>query len=173
MSFERIQGAILSGLGLLVTILAWIFKPETTLPLIVVLPICAIACLAILTLIGAVFQSLILKNRLPAVRYVRKAVSGHDLVLLLDPSELFSQNAVVSFYHLGDAGFEQFIGIGSVLNIQEDQRIQVAMSQTVDGYDDVLEGLQQNRSTMLEKIRVKPIADMRTLRALAEGLYGQ
>jgi hypothetical protein len=150
-----------------------IFKPNTRIPFSVVLPIILVLALVIVILIDVAFQSLAMRNRLPRVLHISGPGSGTGLVCLLEPSELFSHGAAVSFYHLGDSNFEELIGIGFVLNVQEDRRIQVAMVHIIEGHDDVIRRLEQNQSAVLGRIIVKPVADLRHLQALQEGSYGR
>lgn len=172
-SFKRVQGAILTGLGVVVTVLVWIFKPETTIPMRVALPIFAVFAVIITSLIDAVFQSLKLGTRLPHVLYVSKSGPTSVLTLLLEPSELFSHDAAVSFYHVGDGDFEELIGIGAVLNVQADNRIQVVMMRPVEGHEDIIQALHQNTGPTLKRIIVKPVANWRYLRELQGDPYGQ
>lgn len=77
------------------------------------------------------------------------------MIFLLEPSELFSYDTIVSFYYLED-DFEQLIAIGRVRNIQQDSKIQVEVTDYLSGYEEIFNKLGRNDFKALEKTRVKP-----------------
>lgn len=77
------------------------------------------------------------------------------ILLLLEPSEIFSHQIFVSVYYLEDK-FEELIGIGSVVNIQGDGIIQVNIEQVKGSYQKIKTGLENNNAIVLDKIIVKP-----------------
>ena len=77
------------------------------------------------------------------------------MIFLLESSELFSYDTIVSFYYLEDE-FEQLIAIGRVSNIQQDSKIQVEVIYLISDCKEILDRLANNDSTALEKTRVKP-----------------
>ena len=83
-------------------------------------------------------------------------IQGAKVLCLLESSELFSYDALVSFYYIDDENFEQLIGIGAVVNIQEDRKIQVAMFYSLEGHQEKAEKIAQNDAGILKKTRVKP-----------------
>lgn len=156
-SFLRVQGV----LGVTITILlAVLFSPNKNISLSLVLPIGLFCVILILALGNAVYEALkISKHVLPVVLVGGKPpnhISGAKLLCLIEPSELFSYDTFVSFYYLGDENFEQLMGIGTVVNIQEDGKIQVVMTCSLDGYEENIEKLVQNDAGILKRTRVKP-----------------
>lgn len=153
-SFLRINGVLIGVFGILITVFLWLFSPKVNIPLGVALPILIIFIIFMLTLLNVAYESFNLSKRiLPKVLLGKK--QGAQVLCLLEPSELFSHGTLASFYYIEDF-FEQLIGIGTVTNVQEDGKIQVTMDIPTEGYEDIVEKLQQNDAGVLNKIRVKP-----------------
>jgi hypothetical protein len=72
-----------------------------------------------------------LRRAPPKVRSAQQIiVQGQEqLLLLLDPSDMFGFDAVVSVYRK-NGDFEEMVGIGRVRTIQENGFIQVTIEQT-------------------------------------------
>jgi len=159
-SFLRVQGVLSVVITFVLAVLLWVFSPDKNISLRWVLPIGIFCVILILTLFNAVYEAFkISKNVLPMVLFGEsppKNFPKAKLLCLTEPSELFSHGILVSFYCTDDHNFEQLIGIGEVVNIQEDSKIQVVMTFSLDGYDDKIEKLVQNNADILKKIRVKP-----------------
>lgn len=144
----------------LVPILLWLFAPETAVRLQWVIPGALVCIIIILTVGNAAYQSFTrAKPLLPGVIYAREPYAGLEdakALCLLEPSVLFSHNTFVSFYFVGDDEFERFMGIGRVVNIQEDGKIQAALLHVSTGLEAEVQELSQNHAAVLGKIRVKP-----------------
>ena len=114
----------------------------------------------LLTLIHMAYSAIQeLSGRLPRVIYSSKGVGAfknYPVVCLLEQSELFSHGVAVSFYFKGVEEFEVLIGIGHVLNVQEDRRIQVGLNRVVEGQEATVSKLQGNNSDTLQRLIVKP-----------------
>jgi hypothetical protein len=106
------------------------------------------------------------KNSLPSVIQVRREEAL--ALCLLKPSNLFSYNALVTFYDYHE-NYERPIGFGEVVNIQEDGIIQVELIYILKGHEKLLERLIQNNAECLKRIRVKPVILKRYLTQLREG----
>jgi hypothetical protein len=88
----------------------------------------------------------------------------------LEPSELFSHGNAVSFYLKDEDGFEVLLGVGSVMNIQDDERILVVMEKATDGHEEAIHALMNNDKRLLERLRVKPsIPHVELARLMAGG----
>lgn len=155
------QGRIITVLGaILLPIVLWGLAPNTVVPLTWALPIGIVCIIIIVTLANAAYQIFTeTKRLLPRVIYARKSyppLEDAKALCLLEPSVLFSHNTLVSFYFVGDDEFELFMGIGLVVNIQEDGKIQVALLHVATGLQAEVQQLSQNDAAVLGKIRVKP-----------------
>ena len=95
---------------------------------------------------------------LPSARAGYPPSSPYDQgvgVLLLDPSDLFSQDAVVSVFSRQN-DFERLIGVGQVLTIQDNGLIQVVVLKDLGSDDKLWERLRSNDATALRDVLVKP-----------------
>ncbi len=136
----------------------WIFVPTTSLPLKVVAPIGVLGLIVVATLINAVLE-VMYSNRLPKVvlgRRPTKEFADSQVLCLLAGSELFSHDTLVSFYYQGEDNFELLIGLGKVVIIQEDKRIQVLMMMRMEEHKEIVEKVAANDSSVLKRLRVKP-----------------
>jgi MFS-type transporter involved in bile tolerance (Atg22 family) len=159
-SFRRTHGALLAVIDVALAVLLWFLKPESKVPLVVVVPVFVLAFILLITLVDAGVATMSARYRLPRLLYVH-ARPGRDgaatvLTCLLEPSDLFSFDAAVSIYYKGDRDFEQLIGMGQVSNIQEDHRIQVSVIQTVEGHEETIKAMAGNQAHVLDRIIVKP-----------------
>ncbi len=97
--------------------------------------------------------------RLPSLIQVRKAEdcdNGAGALCLLNPSELFSYNCLVTFYYSHE-GYERPIGCGEVVNIQDNKIIQVKLTYVFDGQEEIIKKLNQNNAECLKKVYIKPV----------------
>ncbi|MCK9376481.1 MAG: hypothetical protein M0P73_10040 [Syntrophobacterales bacterium] len=135
------------------SIILWTFKPDVKLSIVIILPIILILLLLIATLFIAAYDSHHRgKHILPRVILGRE--SSSRILCVLEPSPLFSHDTLVSFYF--NEGFEQLIGFGRVINVQQDGKIQVILIKSFEEYVDIITKMSKNDSTILTKIIVKP-----------------
>jgi hypothetical protein len=159
-AFKRVKGYPLSFIAIVLAIVMYIWEPETSLPLKIVIPISIILLLIIFILIDLslhCFSKMI--NIIPPVRYCQKAIKiGKDgiAILLIDNSALFSPDTLISVYYR-DEFYEPLIGLGFVLTIQENKLIQVLIDTCVNTqYDEIWARACENNKSTLEKLIVKP-----------------
>lgn len=145
-------------ISLIVTILLWSYGPQGSVPVWNSILLSVFSLVMISTLALAAYDGFkISKFVLPRVLMGKdtSSIEGAMLLCLLELSELFSYDNLVSFYHLFDEGFEQLIGVGSVINIQEDGKIQVIMTQITHGNEEVVSKLKNNDASTLKKTIAK------------------
>lgn len=153
-NFRKVQGLI--GGGLVVSAIFWFFQPDTMIPSKIAIPILIILILVVVTLANSTYESLNFGNKiLPAILYARKA-NQKPLLCLLEPSELFSQDILVSLYFRDEDGFEILVGIGKVKNIQENGKIQIEMLNHDPIYEDIMKKLENNDINIMKRFQVKP-----------------
>jgi len=141
-------------------IILWYIKPDVTVPIGIILPILIVCLLFILTFANVAYKTFSrFKHPLPKVIAGRKPptyLSDTKALCLLEPSEFFSHNMLVSFYFIDEDNFERLIGIGEVINIQEDSKIQVLLRFPTPGHEEKIASLIKNDRTILHKLLVKP-----------------
>jgi len=92
---------------------------------------------------------------LPKILAASRIPITNQTIFLLEPSEFFSIDAVVSFYFI-DNDFELLIAMGRVVNIQRDSKIQFEVIQVRNGYEPIVNKLENNDYITLSKNRIKP-----------------
>lgn len=142
-------------ISLVISFLLWQNKPEKTVPLFYLLVLIIISLFLIVSLIGAVLEVLKHQNYLPKIESVIRARNG-DILCLLQNSGLFSHGIAVSFFYTNEQNFEQLVCIGTVINIQENGKIQAKIENYLDVHEDIIERLKNNDSQLIKKITVKP-----------------
>jgi len=154
-NFLKIHGLI--GGGIILAVLLWIFPPEIIVSLRIAIPILIILVLVIITLFAATYESFNSRQKiLPSILYSRRE-PNQLLKCLLEPSELFSQNSLVSFYFYNDDDFEVLIGIGKVESIHENNgKIQIELQSYDPNQEDLINSLGNNDTTAKSKVLIKP-----------------
>jgi hypothetical protein len=134
-STRRTVIAVITVAGLVVAFITWWMTPSR-----VVDARWVIICATLAIVVGVIFfdTAFRLNQRsalpLPAVKAVLKPPASYRApgpLLLLEPHPLFSHNAAVSISSTID-GFEIMIGLGRVMTIQQDGRVQVIVVQKED-----------------------------------------
>jgi hypothetical protein len=159
-SARRAYGAVVAGLALPLSVVLWLAEPTAQVPASVVIVFSTMVLGILVTLLHMAYSAVQeLSNPIPRVVHARKgegAFSDCPVVCLLEESELFSQGFSVSFYYRDNAGFEILVGVGQVLNIQDDRRILVGLLWPARGQDETVTRLRENNFQVLERLRVKP-----------------
>lgn len=108
--------------------------------------------------------------RLPKIMYVKeppKAFSNAFALFLVEPTPLFSYDAIVSIYYLED-GVERLVGVGKVINVQNDLKIQVLVLKDYD-FGDKAEAIKNNSKDELKKLIVKSSIPWFLMEAISNG----
>lgn len=158
-SFKEIYGYPIAFIGFLIATVFWLWKPTDKIDLKIFVPVIIVSIILIVILFHlsyTLFQKS--QNLYPKViqgRKPPKVQEGAIALLLLDKSELFSQDAIAAIF-LNDEGYERIIGAGYVLSIQTNGIIQIVVIKTLEKSDDDLWGkIAQNDLTIIKKIIVK------------------
>lgn len=162
-SFKKVYGPVVGAAGIIVGVLLYLFAFSQNLGLRVSLAatiaVFTLMLLLILTLFDAAYE---LHKRgsgkLPRVLAGMNPFAGSSgsAMCMLEASDLFSYDIAVSFYKVEDQGFERPIGIGSVVNIQRDGKILVAMTVAAEDSDEFVNRLRTNDAAALKVTRIKP-----------------
>jgi hypothetical protein len=161
-SFLEIQTFWYGFLGFAVTIVLSVVAGTTPIPLFAVLAIISILILIIATLFRALYTihkeyQRVEKSSISKIVRVRKDPStGLIVYLLLEFSELFTNDLMISFLYTDENGNEAIIGIGFIEKIQSNGFMRAVIDQPISAYQDILDKLADENKTVLEKIIVIP-----------------
>lgn len=171
-SFLKIQGITIGFLALLISIFFWLYSPDKNISLRFAVPIFILLIVVIFTFASAAYESFkISRHNIPKIVLGKKI--GSNLLCLLEPSELFSHDTLVSFFYIEES-FEELIALGKVINIQEDGKIQVTVNLILRAHEDTITKLEQNDANVIKRIKVKPnIPGSFSSGALSSGLISQ
>lgn len=155
--FGKFFGIPATILSILLGFILWLFLPSETFKASYVISISALSVVIVFPLLMLTFDLFdqIQNNRNPHVLTTFKYPSG-DLTILLSKSELFSHDTLVSIYFKGDESFEQLIAFGSVVNIQEDGKIQIGFAAILNGNSDLISKIESKNIDVLKKLTIKP-----------------
>lgn len=159
-SFRATSGPVLSTLGLLAALVTWIFSRDTRLSIVWLVASLMIAAILIFTLVHAALVTYrAVGKHLPAVKLISKPPPSYRdvvAVILLEPSDLFALDSLVSIYQLQDQQYEVLVGLGRVLTVQENGLVQVGIQRILEHDSGLMDRLLQNDARVLTSILVKP-----------------
>ncbi|MBK7023028.1 MAG: hypothetical protein IPH41_05785 [Sulfuritalea sp.] len=159
-SFIRVNGWLVGLVGLIFSVGSFFFiKPDTTVAIGWLISTVIVAILVLVVAMDAAYVAWrSLKRGLPDVRRSLAppaAYDGIDLLLLVDPSDLFAVDAMIAVY-VNEDDYERLLAVGRVLTIQTNGFLQVGIKATADAGDDSLSKLRSNDASFLRKLLVKP-----------------
>lgn len=171
-SFKSTYGPFIAVIGFILVFIGYYVVPEeSVLGLRHVLLICAIGLYLIILAFHAAYTAFYeSKDYLPDVRYASeppKPYSSGIALLILEPSKLFSYDSVVAVY-LENDGIEQLVGLGRVINIQENGNIQILVTHDLE-HSEEWKDYKQNNSATLRKLLVKPTLPSFAMEAVTNG----
>ena len=181
-SFKSAWSAVIGVVALALSVALWLLVPDTRVSLAWIVPVATlilvVLLVAVFTLIDALLKSRDLtktvegerdKTREEFAEYKARGglpdvVSGREpfegmrgeLLCLLNPSDLFSPEILVSFFRVDEQEVEEPIGIGVVFNVQGNGIIQVTMTEAFEGHQDFVDRLRRNEGEAVRNTLVKP-----------------
>lgn len=158
-SFKKTQGLFFTIASVSVGIAVWLVKPDLAVPAAVILPIAILALSTLIVLFDVSHTTYLANKTLPkVVRGYQPGILSKEGagVLLLEPSDLFAIDSVVSIFYREDGGFERLAGMGYVLNIQTNGFIQVLLPRDGDADQTLFARLANCEKGFLENTIVKP-----------------
>lgn len=164
-SFRGTVGTFVGIVGLLAGIAAWFIPGTSTVPLAVYV-VTVVLCVAIIVVLleATRIARLHAANPLPRVRLSLREWStpaeGH-VILILEPSPIFSHGLMASIFLLEHDHYERFVGHGVVQNVQDDGLIQIRIEEVVEGFQSLITDLEASKSQVLSRLRVKPYVQQR------------
>lgn len=151
-------GGIISILGLSATILSFFIIPNESVIKVrfIMIVVMVMSSLLIIALRAAWLSHQLTNLPTPKVIYVKDAIKPYcncHALFVIDPTPLLSNDALVSVYYL-EHGFEDFVGLGKVINVQDDKRIQVVVTDNYN-FEDRLDKIKGNLRGELDKLVIK------------------
>lgn len=158
--WERFKhhGVLISLIAILSGMLTYNFVPNKNVRLGLVIPFGIIFIILLVVFVDAAYEGFKKnKNILPRIICVKPYLKENKKIhlFLLTPSNLFSNDIWVSFYYYSDE-YEQLIGSGRVFNIQDDNKIQVLLINTLKGHEETVKKIVNNNKLYLDKTKIKP-----------------
>jgi hypothetical protein len=158
-SFARSLGLPVALLSLALGFVLWIFKSSDCMPLWASIPTISLLLMILFVFYDSLRAS-IKSKRMPKVRSAKESSSDIEgprrLTLLVDPSDLFYINTMVTLYGQ-ENDFEIQIGLGYVETINDKKFIQVLVFEEPAGVNDEFwRGIAANKIDYLARLRLRP-----------------
>jgi hypothetical protein len=159
-SFVSVVNVVGGLLGIILTVVLFVVVPLDLAGRILVGALALYISISLIVIV-TLYQTLLHQSRvgkLPRILMGRDPFPGTSatLVCIAEPSEFFHFGIWVSFYRLRARGFEEPIGTGHVINVQEDGKILLQMERVFREHEDFAEKVRNNDPEALESLRVKP-----------------
>ncbi len=157
-SFIRVNGYVLSLGGLLIMLLLFFVTPTTEIPVRWVVVFAAPFFLLFIVVCDVAYRAIqdIVLPKVKASYRPHSLYSDAIAILLLEKSNLFGHESLVSVYFKEDA-FEKLIGWGYVLTVQQGGLIQVLVIREVgEAQDSIWEKIRNNDGSVLSKLLIRP-----------------
>lgn len=177
-SFCSAWGFVGSLIAVFGALLTWQLAPNVNVNLIWVVVLSEFFLIAAATLLFALLKThAMISPGFPKVHEVMEPhapFSACKAICLLGSCDTFSTGASVSFFDRKRKGYEQFVGIGKVVQIQDDKQIVVTLQTTFENTGEWVENLLKNNVDALANLIVKPfipedqVAQLLTQRTKAE-----
>lgn len=149
-------------LGVVLAVLPLVYLPSDSIvirALVAALVVTiVIAFISIVTLLHALARLSRSTGGLPQIRAGRPPFdhTSATLVCVADPSDLFNIGIWVAFFRVTEEDIQEPIGIGSVVNEEDDGKIVLQMDRVFKEHEDFAERVRSNDAGALKKLRVKP-----------------
>ena len=161
-SFREVNNSILTILSYAISILLAVVASKASVPLYLLIIIVTLSVLIIATLVRALEKALeeyakMKQSMIPKILRVQKD-ANNNIECLLEASDLFAAQSMISLYYTDEDDFERLIGVGFVDSINNKGRIQVVIDEPEITYQNILDKLANNDLKVMQKTRVSPSA---------------
>lgn len=158
-SLLKSWGAAFSIISFLGTIAVYFVVPDQDLVkmnvfLVVIFSLTAVIVILLRTAYDANSDASITLPKIRKILEPPKSYEKASALLLVDPSNYLSHDSSVTLFILED-DYESFVGVGTVINIQNDGKIQVALFTSVES-NKIMVQLKENKKHDLERLILKP-----------------
>lgn len=152
-------GAFIAIVSLIASLLVYFIVPDTdTIKVNIFLVVVFVFFWIIVILLRALYDANSeARINLPKIRKILeppKSYTNASALLLVDPSNLLYNDSSVTLFMLED-DYEQLVGVGIVINIQDDKKVQVALFKSEES-NELVSQLKENRKHDLERLILKP-----------------
>ena len=159
-SFREVNNSILTILSYAISILLAVVASKASVPLYLLIIIVTLSLLIIATLVRALEKALeeyakMKQSMIPKILRVQKD-ANNNIECLLEASDLFAAQSMISLYYTDEDDFERLIGVGFVQSINNKKRIQVVIDEPEITYQYILDKLANNDLKVMQKTRVSP-----------------
>ena len=159
-SFREVNNSILTILSYAISILLAVVASKASVPLYLLIIIVTLSLLIIATLVRALEKALeeyakMKQSMIPKILRVQKD-ANNNIECLLEASDLFAAQSMISLYYTDEDDFERLIGVGFVQSINNKKRIQVVIDEPKITYQYILDKLANNDLKVMQKTRVSP-----------------
>jgi hypothetical protein len=154
-----------SWVGVVVAIslsfVAWKIPPNTPIPvywlvLILIVAILVMAiCLKAANTAFEEYQKLRLRN-IPNIWITRKEQSTDSILCVLEYSEIFAHDMMVSAYYTNQDDIEVLIATGFVENVQNNGKILIKLNNLEPGQKEILKKFANNDKSIINRTIIKP-----------------
>jgi len=157
-SFKQTGGYVLTAVGVIFSVLAFVFDHDSLrvnpalVAIIIVVVVFLIAIIITLYDLSRYFYKKSLNN---SPRVLKTIKQKEMPILLTEYSDLLRIDGLVTIYRLNDEDFEEHIGYGEVINIQEDKKIQICFRK--------ISIEQEKLSEIRKSIIIKPYITRKTI----------
>lgn len=98
-----------------------------------------------------------LKQRnIPRILFIQKDPNTSSITCLLEYSELFAHDMMVSAYYTNKDDIEVLIATGFVKNIQDNNKVVVQLSTLEPGQEEILKKFANNDKSIIDRTIIKP-----------------
>jgi hypothetical protein len=162
-------GLYITSLGVILGLIAWNNNPGKLIEIkLITLSIIASISLLLIIVLTTFIVKLLECIEPPFPKIITVKPLNGSILILLGQSNIFSHGSLVSIYCIND-GYEQLIGLGEVINIQDDKRVQILLTQRVSPDEDIYKKLLENNATVFEKILIKPYVQNNMIKSYSQG----
>ena len=159
-SFREVNNSILTILSYAISILLAVVASKASVPLYLLIIIVTLSLLIIATLVRALEKALeeyakMKQSMIPKILRVQKD-ANNNIECLLEASDLFAAQSMISLYYTDEDDFERLIGVGFVQSINNKKRIQVVIDEPKITYQYILDKLANNDLKVMQQTRVSP-----------------
>ena len=156
-AYEKVNGHIFALIGIAVSGIPIYFNFEKeSISLKVLFPIFTV----LFFIFTVIFKALLIsvsQQKLPKMVKGLDTIKPYDefsFLILLEPFELFTFKTILSVFRDSD-GVEEYIGIGQILNVQQDKKLLVGVK-LFQEKEEIVKKIIANDKTLIKNIIIKP-----------------